>query len=55
MGSRLRWLTRWHNIKIAPVVIFIRLPIMIVGMALYKTGEVICKIGDRLPGWSEYP
>ena len=53
--KRLGWLLRWHNIKIAPVVLLARLPVMLVGLTLAFMGEAICKFGNGLPGFKEFP
>jgi hypothetical protein len=46
---------RWHNIRIAPVVLLVRLPIMLIAAALYYPGKFIAEQGMRLPGFTEFP
>lgn len=48
------WLFRWHNIRIAPIVLLIRLPIMLVAAALYYPGKWLADLGMKLPGFSEF-
>lgn len=52
---RLKWLFRWHNIKIAPIVLLVRLPIMTLGLSMAAIGNAIAKAGNWLPGWREFP
>lgn len=53
---RLLWLARWHNIKIAPVVLFIRAPIMLVAMTMHAVGKAVSEFADEhLPAFTEYP
>ena len=53
--KQLKWLLRWNNIRIAPIVLLVRVPIMLVGMTIERLGECILKIGSRIPGWREFP
>lgn len=53
--TRLKQIMRWHNVRIAPVVLFVRLPIMLIAAALYYPGKWLGDLGMKLPGWSEHP
>jgi len=51
----LKWLLRWHNIRIAPLVLLVRLPIMLAASALYYPGKLLGDLGMKIPGFSEFP
>lgn len=55
MSRHLSWLLRWHNVRRAPVVLLLRLPIMLVAACLYYPGKWLGELGMLLPGFSEYP
>jgi len=51
MSRHLSWLLRWHNVRRAPVVLLLRLPIMLVAACLYYPGKWLGELGMLLPGF----
>jgi hypothetical protein len=42
---------RRRNILISPLTIFVRMPIMLIGMGLVWVGDRICTLAEKIPGW----
>lgn len=42
---------RRRNVLISPLTIFVRMPIMLIGMGLAWLGNGLCGIADKIPGW----
>lgn len=38
------------NILLLPIALFVRAPIMLVGLSFSKIGHVICTFANRIPG-----